>query len=91
MNTPLLLIAWRRPHTLRQVIDAIRPVAPTRLFVACDGPNPERPGEAEKVDATRQVIERLYSEANQGSRLGVSRAITWFFEQVEEGIILDGA
>ena len=53
MNTPLLLIAWRRPHTLRQVIDAIRPVAPTRLYVACDGPNPERPGEAEKVAATR--------------------------------------
>jgi hypothetical protein len=99
MNTPLLLIAWRRPHTLRQVIDAIRPLAPTRLFVACDGPNPERPGEAEKVNATRAVIEheidwpcqieRLYSDLNQGCRLGVSRAITWFFEQVEEGIILE--
>jgi hypothetical protein len=98
-DTPLLLIAWRRPHTLRQVIDAIRPVAPTRLFVACDGPNPERPGEAEKVAATRAVIEheidwpcqidRLYSNVNQGCRLGVSRAITWFFEQVEEGIILE--
>ncbi|MCT0198162.1 glycosyltransferase family 2 protein [Synechococcus sp. CS-1325] len=98
-NTPLLLIAWRRPQTLRQVIDAIRPVAPMRLFVACDGPNPERPGEAEKVAATRQVIEqeidwpcqieRLYSEGNQGCRLGVSRAISWFFEQVEEGIILE--
>ena len=98
-DTPLLLIAWRRPHTLRQVIDAIRPVAPTRIFVACDGPNPERPGEAEKVAATRAVIEqeinwpcqieRLYSDVNQGCRLGVSRAISWFFEQVEEGIILE--
>jgi hypothetical protein len=99
MDTPLLLLAWRRPHTLRQVIDAIRPVAPTRLYVACDGPNPERPGEAEKVVATRAVIEheidwpcqieRLYSDTNQGCRLGVSRAITWFFEQVDEGIILE--
>jgi hypothetical protein len=98
-DTPLLLIAWRRPHTLRHVIDAIRPVAPTRLYVACDGPSPERPGEAEKVDATRAVIEgeidwpcqieRLYSDVNQGCRLGVSNAITWFFEQVEEGIILE--
>jgi hypothetical protein len=99
MNTPVLLITWRRPHTLRQVIDAIRPVAPTCLFVACDGPNPDRPGEAEKVAASRHVIEqeidwpchieRLYSDENQGCRLGVSRAITWFFEQVEEGIILE--
>ena len=99
MKTPLLLITWSRPHTLRQVINAIRPVAPTRLFVACDGPNPEQPGETEKVAATRAVIEheidwpcqieRLYSDVNQGCRLGVSRAITWFFEQVEEGIILE--
>jgi hypothetical protein len=99
MNTPVLLIAWRRPHTLRQVINAIRPVAPTRLYVACDGPNPERPGDAEKVAATRALIdheidwpcqiEHLYSVVNQGCRLGVSRAITWFFEQVEEGIILE--
>jgi hypothetical protein len=73
-GTPLLLIAWRSPHTLRQVIDAIRPVAPTRLFVACDGPNPVCSCEAEKVAATRAVIEqaidwpykieRLYSDVN---------------------------
>ena len=98
-DTPVLLIAWRRPHTLRQVIDAIRPLAPTRIFVACDGPNPERPGEAEKVAATRAVIdreidwackvERLYSNVNQGCRTGPIRAISWFFEQVEEGIILE--
>ena len=99
MDTPVLLIAWRRPQTLRQVINAIRPVAPTRMFVACDGPNPIRPGEAEKVEATRDLIEqeidwpcqieRLYSDVNQGCRLGVSLAITWFFERVEEGIILE--
>jgi hypothetical protein len=29
------------------------------LYVACDSPNPERPGEAEKVAATRAVIERI--------------------------------
>ena len=99
MNTPILLIAWRRPHTLRQVIDALRPVSPTRLFVACDGPNANRPGETDKVVATRMVIEDeidwpcqiqcFYSDQNHGCRLGVSRAITWFFEQVEEGIILE--
>jgi len=99
MDTPLLLITWRRPDTLLQVIDAIRPAAPSRLFVACDGPNPERLGEAEKVADTRAVISNqinwpcqiqyLYSDVNQGCRLGVSRAITWFFHHVEEGIILE--
>lgn len=99
VSTPLLLIAWRRPHTLRQVINAIRPVAPSRIFVACDGPNLERPGEAEKVKVTRTVIEqeidwpsqieKLYSDVNLGCRVGPIRAITWFFEKVEEGIILE--
>lgn len=99
MDTPVLLIVWRRPHTLLQVINAIRPVAPKRLFVACDGPDPERPGEAEKVSATRALIEteidwpceieRLYSNDNQGCRVGPIRAITWFFERVEEGVILE--
>jgi SAM-dependent methyltransferase len=67
--------------------------------VACDGPNPERPGEAEKVAATRAVIEAeidwpcqiecLYSETNQGCGVSVSHAINWFFSHVEEGIILE--
>ena len=88
MNTPILLIAWRRPDTLRQVINAIRPLSPSRVFVACDGPNPNRLGEDEKVAATRAVIEsdidwhchieRLYSDENQGCRLGVSGLLRGF-------------
>ena len=98
-TTPILLIAWRRPHTLKQVIDAIRLVRPLRVFVACDGPNLSRPGESLHVAETRSVIEhnidwecsiqRLYSETNLGCKIGVSNAISWFFEQVNEGIILE--
>jgi len=95
----ILLIIWRRPHTLSRVIDAIRIIRPKTLFVACDGPSPDRAGEAEKVAATRNCIgnevdwpcniHRLYSPVNLGCRVGVSRAITWFFDHVEEGIILE--
>lgn len=98
-NTPVLLLAWRRPHTTQQVINAIRAVKPTRMFVACDGPNPSRPEEAAKMRATREVIEReinwpctierRYSEVNQGCKVGPSSAITWFFDQVDDGIILE--
>ena len=99
MNTPVLLIAWRRPQMLRKVIDSLRIVAPKIMFIACDGPNENRVGEAEKVAATRAVISHyidwpcdmhyLYSDINQGCRLGVSRAISWFFSNVDEGIILE--
>ena len=98
-SVPLLLLCWRRPSTTAQVLDQIRQYSPSHLFVACDGPNPDRPGEVEKVAATRALIEqavdwpcrieRRYSEFNQGCRFGVNRAISWFFQQVEEGIILE--
>ncbi len=98
-NIPILLVVWRRPNVLRQLIDAIRPLAPKLIFVACDGPILNLPEEAQKVAATRAVIEtdidwpckieHYYSDINQGCRLGVSRAISWFFNHVDEGIILE--
>ena len=99
MTPPILLLAWRRPDALRQVIDALRPLAPPHLFISCDGPHPDRPAEAALVAATRDVIThaidwpctvtRRDADTNQGCRLGVSQAITWFFEQVDAGIILE--
>jgi hypothetical protein len=99
MTAAILLVAWRRPHTTEKVLEAIRAHAPSRLYVACDGPSPDNPEEFQKVLATRAIIDshvdwdcqirRLYSPVNQGCRIGVSRAITWFFEQEEEGIILE--
>lgn len=98
-TTPLLLIAWRRPETIRQLIEAIRPIAPMNVYVACDGPRAEHPDEEQKVAETRKVISNeinwscnihyLYSEVNHGCRDGVTRAIDWFFENVEAGIILE--
>ncbi|WP_322775256.1 nucleotide-diphospho-sugar transferase [Synechococcus sp. CBW1107] len=41
-----------------------------------------------KIDWPCQ-IKRFYSDKNQGCRRSVSRAISWFFEQVEGGIILE--
>jgi hypothetical protein len=99
MKSPVLLVAWRRPELTRRVIASIRTYAPDQMYVACDGPNPQRQGEQDKVNETRRVIDseinwpckiyRRYSETNQGCRLGVSSAISWFFENVEEGIIIE--
>lgn len=97
--TPILLIAWRRPETVRRVIDALRPLQPRNLFIACDGPSPVRPGETELVFATRSLINEsidwrcsvntLYSDCNQGCGVWVAKAISWFFSHVESGIVLE--
>lgn len=101
LNIPVLLIAWRRPNHLSQVISAIRTVRPKQVFVAVDGPRfgDEYARERELIKETKKVVEKeidwmcelktLYSEKNMGCAQGVSSAITWFFENVEEGIILE--
>jgi hypothetical protein len=72
---------------------------PTVLFVAIDGPRLFNSYDMTLINQTKDVIEatidwqvtlyKRYSEFNQGCRLGVVNAITWFFENVDFGIILE--
>lgn len=99
MKPPVLLVAWRRPHTTEKVFEAIRSHRPSRLYFACDGPRPDHSEEAQKVRATKAVVENnidwqcevkfLHSSEHLGCRVGVSRALSWFFEQEQEGIVLE--
>ena len=34
-------------------------------------------------------VKKLYRQKNLGCKIAMSNAITWFFENVEEGIILE--
>jgi hypothetical protein len=96
-STPILLIGFNRLDTTRRVFDVIRAVQPEQLFFAVDAP---RPGRHEEIQC-RQVralikevdwdceVKTFFPAKNMGARLGVSSAISWFFQQVEEGIILE--
>ena len=98
-SVPILFIVWRRPHTTKIVLDAIRAIKPSTIYIACDGPRVGVEGESEKVDETRQLvmdsidwhcdIKTRFSDVNLGCRDGVATAISWFFENVSEGIILE--
>ncbi len=98
-ETPILLIFWRRPNAVTQVIESLRRLAPSQLYLAGDGPREGLEGEAEQVRQTRAAVEaaidwpcqvhRRYSDSNQGCKYGPSHAISWFFEHVSEGIILE--
>lgn len=99
-SPPVLVIAWNRPAHAEAVMEAVRTARPKRVFLAVDGPNESaRSGEIGRVQKTISTLEgaidwpcevsRRYSEENAGCRLGVSRAIDWFFESVDSGIILE--
>ncbi|MBN2106044.1 MAG: glycosyltransferase family 2 protein [Deltaproteobacteria bacterium] len=99
MNSPpVLFLIFNRPELTHRVFACIRAARPAQLFVAADGPRNDRPHEAEICEQTRKIIEAvdwdcdiatLFREKNLGCKKAVSTAIDWFFEHVEEGIILE--
>ena len=99
LNTPILFIIFNRIDTTKQVFEAIRSAQPTQLFVASDGARSYKVGEEELCREVREYVmnsidwecdvKTLFRDENLGCGLGPATAISWFFEQVEEGIILE--
>jgi hypothetical protein len=98
LQIAVLFLVFNRPDTTAQVFEAIRKAKPPRLYVAADGGRKEREGESEKVAKVRQiatnvdwpcVVKTLFRDENLGCKYAVSGAITWFFENEEQGIILE--
>src|ERR1700756_2048538 len=97
-RAPVLFLIFNRPEPTREVFEAIRAHQPSRLYVAADGPRPEKPGEWSLCAETRAVlksidwdckVQTLFRDQNLGCGTAVSEAINWFFDQEEEGIILE--
>jgi hypothetical protein len=94
----VLFLIFNRPEPTREVFEAIRAYQPARLYVAADGPRPEKSAEWTLCAETRSVlqgvdwdckVETLFRDQNLGCGTAVSEAINWFFDQEEEGIILE--
>jgi hypothetical protein len=97
-ETPILFLIFNREDTTRQVFEAIRRQKPKYLFVAADGARKNKPGEAEACRRVRDIatqidwdceLKTLFRDENLGCKMAVSTAITWFFDNVEQGIILE--
>ena len=95
--TPVLFLVFNRLDTTKQVFEEIRKAKPTQLFIAADGPRNSE--EKKKTDSVRKNIlgnidwecevKTLFREKNLGCKYAVAGAIDWFFEHVEQGIILE--
>jgi hypothetical protein len=98
LTTPVAFIIFNRPDTTERVFAEIAKAKPTKLLVIADGARTHKEGEAEKVAATRKIIQRVdwtcevltnCSDVNLGCKLRVSSGLDWVFEQVDEAIILE--
>lgn len=99
-STPILLITFNRPQNTRRVLEAIMAVNPSDLYVFQDGARESNESDMVKCTEVRQVIEdftqgtevRLhtnYSERNLGCGPGPYEAMSWFFRNVDKGIVME--
>lgn len=98
-SVPILLIVFKRLDTTKKVFEKIRSINPKQLFIAADAARSDYPDEKEKCDEVRKWIldaidwdcevKTLFRDENLGCGRGVSSAVTWFFDNVEYGIILE--
>lgn len=98
-ETPILFLIFNRPEITQSVFEEIKNQKPTHLYVAADGARPNVIEDLEKCTATRQLVmdgidwdcevKTLFRDKNLGCGVAVAEAITWFFENVEQGIILE--
>ncbi|MEK7104541.1 MAG: glycosyltransferase family 2 protein [Patescibacteria group bacterium] len=97
-DSPVLFIIFNRPNATNLVFAEIKKIKPQKLFIAADGPRKDVPEDYKKCAQTREIIKKidwpcevktLFHKENLGCGLGPLTAINWFFENVEEGIILE--
>jgi hypothetical protein len=98
VTSAVLFIIFNRPDETAKVFNAIRIARPAKLYLAADGPRTNRPEEQELCRQTREIamqvdwdceVKTLFRETNMGCKEAVSSAVSWFFENEEEGIILE--
>ena len=99
MNKAILFLIFNRLDTAQKVFEQIKAIKPKYLYVASDGPRENVDGEAKKVNEVRNYIinnidwdceiHTLFRDTNLGCGVAIYKAITWFFENEEDGIILE--
>lgn len=97
---PVLLITFNRPDHTHRVLEAIMAANPEDLYVFQDGARVGNENDAKKCAEVRQVVEDMtkgnsvrvrtnFSDRNLGCGAGPMTGISWFFSQVERGIVME--
>lgn len=98
LNIPVLFLIFNRPQQTQLVFNKIREIKPKVLYVAADGPRGSVEGEKALCILAREIatsvdwgckLITLFRDKNLGCGRAVSEAISWFFDNEEQGIILE--
>lgn len=96
IDLPVLFLIFNRAESTLRVFEEIRKAKPNELFIAADGPRNQN--EKIKTDEARAIVSKidwdcrvktLFRDENLGCKRAVSEAISWFFDNVKYGMILE--
>jgi hypothetical protein len=93
----VLVLAWNRPYELSRVLRNLSKLGLTNIYISVDGPRKDVESDYELIKQVHTVITDhgslnatvISHNDNHGCRHGVSRAVSWFFEKVTKGIIIE--
>lgn len=99
LDTPILYLIFNRPDLTKITFESICNIKPRKLFIAADGPRLENSSDELNCMIVREYVlskinwtcelHILFRDENLGCGKAVSSAISWFFNNVDEGIILE--
>ena len=99
ITTPVLFLIFNQPDITKVTFEEIRKAKPKHLYISADGPREDNENDLIECKATRDMIMETidwdcevytrFLEKNLGVKKAVSSAITWFLDEVEEGIIIE--
>ena len=96
--SPVLVLVFNRPDVTLRLFEALRQMAPPKLYIVADGARTDVDGEKELCEEVKKIFEnvdwkceviKLYRPTNMGCDPSIINGINWFFENEEQGIIFE--
>ena len=90
MNIPILLLVFNRPKETEILLNKLKKIKPTKLYVSQDGPRTNSKNDMNLCNEVQKILKELtwkceiihkINKINLGCRMSVSSAISWFFEK----------
>jgi glycosyltransferase involved in cell wall biosynthesis len=97
-DSSVLIIAFNRPHKLRQLIASLRSSRPPILMIAVDGPRSQNKSDETLVRETQAVVSEIdwpckihtrFRESNLGLQTAYVDAVNWAMSEFGETIVIE--
>ena len=97
-ESPVLVIAFNRPHKLRQLLDSLRSSKPPIMMIAVDGPRLSNPSDDALVRETQAAVSEIdwpckiltrFRETNLGLQTAYVDAVSWAMSEYGETIVIE--